>query len=108
MNTFKMIYRLMLLWEDRDKQRLEEAADWLLSTHKGEVSEYGPKGSYGIPANHMYLISPRGKEFRSSLKERLEWDPKQLCYNHLGMIRNGIAIHTLIKLRQPVSRDNSW
>jgi hypothetical protein len=48
----------------------------------------------------MYLTSPRGKEFRSSLKERLEWNPKQLCYNHLSMIRNGIAIHTLIKLRQ--------
>jgi hypothetical protein len=95
--TCKMIRRLMLLG-DRDNKAIKEAASWLLSTYNQDVEGHGPKGSYGVPAHHMFLTHNRGTEFRSAQKQRPEWDPKQLCYNHLGMIQNGITIHTLIRL----------
>ena len=96
--TCKMVEGLMLLGEGRGNKHLEDAARWLLSTYIPDVEGRGPRGAYGIPAHHMFLTPDRGEEFRSALKERPEWDPKQLCYNHLGMIQNGIAIHALIGL----------
>jgi hypothetical protein len=96
--TCKMIERLILLGEDRDSKGIYEAGIWLLSTYNQDVTGHRPKGPYGVPAHHMFLTPDRSTEFRSALKERPEWDPKRLCYNHLGMIQNGVAIHTLIKL----------
>ena len=95
--TCKMIERLILLGE-KQGENVNKAAAWLLSTYNQDVEGHGAKKAYGVPAHHMFLTSDRGAEYRSALKERPEWDPKQLCYNHLAMVQNGTAIYALIQL----------
>jgi hypothetical protein len=96
--TCKMLDELCLLNEPPDMPEMKQAAAWLFSTFQADVSGHSTKGVYGIPAHSMFSTSDRGEEFRVAKNERDEWDPKQLCYNHLPMIQNGSAILTLIRM----------
>jgi hypothetical protein len=96
--TCKRLEELCLLSEPNQHVRIQKATEGLFSTFNPDMVGFRVGVPYGIPAHDMFSTPNRWAEFENALKERPEWDPKQLCYNHLAIIQNGIAIQTLIRL----------
>jgi len=96
--TCKKLEELHLLGENSQQERILKAAEWLFSMYTPDVEGFHVGVAYGKPGHNMFTTPDRQAEFKTALKERPEWDPKQLCYNHLAIIQNGITIQTLIRL----------
>jgi hypothetical protein len=99
--TCKKLEELRLLGENSQQEGILNAVEWIFSMFHPDLEGFHTGTVYGIPAHSMFSTPDRQAEFKSALKERPEWDPKQLCYNHLAIIQNGIAIQTLIRLGYP-------
>jgi len=96
--TCKKLEELSLLGENSQQDCILKAVEWLFSMFNADLEGFHVGVVYGKPGHNMFSTPDRQAEFKIALKERPEWDPKQLCYNHLAMIQNGIAIQTLIRL----------
>ena len=96
--TCKKLEELRMLGENSQQERILKAIEWLFSMFNPEVEGMHVGVVYGKPAHNMFITSDRQAEFISALKERPEWDPKRLCYQHLAIIQNGLAIQTLIQM----------
>ncbi len=98
MSTCHHIEKLLLLGIKYDDDRVRKGADWLFGTYKTDVIRHSNNLGGTVVAHAMFTSSERNNEFVSAEKEKPEWIPRQLCYNHLPNIQTGEAIKTLIKL----------
>jgi hypothetical protein len=96
--TCKKLEELCLLGENSQQERILQAVEWLFSMLNQDLEGVHGGVVYGKPGHNMFSTPDRQAEFKIALRERPEWDPKQLCYNHLAIIQNGITIQTLIRL----------
>lgn len=96
--TCKKLEELRLLGENSPQDHILKAVEWLFSMFNTDLEGFHVGIVYGKPGHSMFSTLDRQAEFKIALKERPEWDPKQLCYNHLAIIQNGIAIQALIRL----------
>jgi hypothetical protein len=73
-------------------------AEWLFGTYETDVIRHSNNIGGLVAAHNMFTSPNRYNEFESAEKEKPEWIPRQLCYNHLPNIQTGEAIKTLIML----------
>ena len=53
---------------------------------------------YGFHAQYMFSEKDRGREFEAAQKLKPEWIPRAVCFHHVGVIQNSIALITLLRL----------
>lgn len=98
MSTCHHIEKLLMLGMKSNDEHIRKGADWLFGKYKTDVIRHSNNLGGTVVAHAMFTSSERNNEFVSAEKEKPEWIPRQLCYNHLPNIQTGEAIKTLIKL----------
>lgn len=98
MSTCHHIGQLLTLGISPGDGRIRKGAEWLFGTYKTDVIRQSNNLGGTITAHSMFTSDDRQSEFVSAEKEKPEWIPRQLCYNHLPNIQTGEAIKTLITL----------
>ncbi|MHC1694028.1 MAG: hypothetical protein AB9835_01865 [Eubacteriales bacterium] len=95
MSTCHNIEKLLLIGNKHDDERIRKGADWIFSTFNTDIIRQSNNKGGMIVAYNMFTSTDRKNEFLSASKEKPEWIPRQLCYNHLPNIQTGEAIKTL-------------
>lgn len=98
MSTCYNIEKLLMLGINSDDERVRKSAGWLFGTYRTDVIRHSNNLGGTVTAHSMFTSSERNNEFVSAVKEKPEWIPRQLCYNHLPNIQTAEAIKTLIRL----------
>jgi len=74
---------------------LKRGAEFILSSFINDVIRNSKNHGGMVVAHNMFSNEKRWLEFLAAKQYKPEWDPKQLCYNHLPNVQSAYAIYCL-------------
>ena len=81
-----------------DDTSISLGCKYLFSNLNSDFPAHHVGSPYGFNAQYMFSGKDRGREFEAAQKLRPEWIPRAVCFHHLGVIQNSVALITLLRL----------
>jgi hypothetical protein len=72
--------------------------NYLFSNMNSVFPAHHVGSAYGFEAEFMFSGKDRSMEFEAAQKLKPEWIPRAVCFHHLGVIQNSVALITLLRL----------
>ena len=90
--------RLTELGLTLDNETVSHGCNYLFSNLNSDFSAHHVGSPYGFKAQYMFSGKDRTMEFEAAQKLKPEWIPRAVCFHHVGVIQNSVALITLLRL----------
>ena len=81
-----------------DNKVVSLGCDYLFSNLNPELPAHHVGKPYGFKTDYMFSGKDRGREFEAAKKLKPEWMPRAVCFHHVGVIQNSVALMTMLRL----------
>ncbi|MHC1694787.1 MAG: hypothetical protein AB9835_05880 [Eubacteriales bacterium] len=96
-STCRNAFLLYDLGMEKSAESLKRAAGYILSRYEHSAEAWHLTAPYGLTVNGAFC-GDRLREFEAACEYRAEWEPRSVCFRHLGIIQNNECLRLLIKL----------
>ena len=96
--TSVTLENLTELGQSAENGAVRRGCDYLFDQLNKEFPAHHVGKPYGFIAKNMFSGKDRGKEFAAAQNIKPEWISRTVCFHHVGVIQNSLALIVLLKL----------